>query len=54
MDKDKNLEKYGEMVCTSFHWLPIDEQKKKAKKLKTLTSISKKEEEQLSDQNLLT
>ncbi|MDR0286962.1 MAG: hypothetical protein LBI03_04535, partial [Clostridiales bacterium] len=30
---DKHVTEYGEFVSTEFHWLPPDEQKKRAKKL---------------------
>ena len=39
-NKDKRKEdttKYGEFVCSTHHWLPIEEQKQKAKKLSNIT-----------------
>jgi len=35
--REDNTE-YGEFVSTYFSWIPIDEQKKKAKKLEKITS----------------
>ncbi len=46
MQKDKKVEKkedmtkYGEFVCSTFHWLPIEKQKKVAK---NMVKITKKE-----------
>ena len=42
MDKDKkeygeDATKYGEFVCSNYHWLPIEEQNKQAKKMEDMT-----------------
>ncbi|MBO4815964.1 MAG: hypothetical protein J5507_03405 [Clostridia bacterium] len=40
MEKEKRKEdttKYGEFVPTTHHWLPIEQQKKKAEKLANIT-----------------
>ena len=37
------MTKYGEFVCSAFHWLPIDEQKKKAKKMADMTNSMRRE-----------
>ena len=42
-DKEKHDElgedatKYGEFVCSAFHWLPLKTQKKQAEKLEKMT-----------------
>ena len=46
MDKKKEIRKedttkYGEFVCSEHHWLPPEEQKKKAKELEDITKSSK-------------
>lgn len=35
--ENKNTTKYGEFVCSFYQWLPIDIQKKQAKKLSEIT-----------------
>lgn len=30
--------KYGEFVCSTFHWLPIEKQKEQAKRFENITS----------------
>ena len=34
--------KYGEYVCSNYHWLPIDEQKKQAKRMENMTKQEKR------------
>ncbi len=29
--------KYGEYVCSNFHWLPIKQQKKQARRMENMT-----------------
>ena len=29
-EKKKNTTKYGEFVCSAYHWLPIEKQKEQA------------------------
>lgn len=36
--------KYGEFVSSYFSWITLDEQKKRAKELNTMTKKGKKEE----------
>ncbi|MBR6033147.1 MAG: hypothetical protein IKP28_00070 [Clostridia bacterium] len=36
-NKIKKTTKYGEFICSLEHWLPIDEQKEKSKKLEKIT-----------------
>lgn len=43
VSKREDMTKYGEFVCSAFHWLPIDEQKKKAEKMSKMTKNSKEE-----------
>lgn len=40
-DLTEDVTKYGEYVCSQFHWLPIEKQKRRAGKME---NISKKEE----------
>ena len=47
MDKRERIEdttKYGEFVCTSHHWLSLDEQKRKVKKMENITNSEKSED----------
>lgn len=42
-EKDKkNTTKYGEEVCSEFTWLPINKQKKNAKRLANITKKENK------------
>lgn len=44
MKKEKIKEdtsKYGEFVCSTFHWLPVEKQKQQAKKLANITKNKK-------------
>ena len=41
--KKKNTTKYGEFVCSAYHWLPIEKQKEQAEKMENITKISKKQ-----------
>lgn len=48
MQKDKKVEKkedmtkYGEFVCSAYHWLPVEKQKEQAAKMEKITKSSKK------------
>lgn len=48
MQKDKRIEKredttkYGEFVCSTFHWLPLEKQKDQVAKMEEVTKKSKK------------
>ena len=42
-EKKKNTTKYGEFVCSAYHWLPIEKQKEQAEKMENITKISKKQ-----------
>jgi len=35
--KKKNTTKYGEFVCSAYHWLPIEKQKEQAEKMENIT-----------------
>ena len=37
----ENITKHGEFVCSEYKWLPIDQQKQKAKKLANITKDKK-------------
>ena len=39
----RNKTLYGEFVCSSFSWLPINRQKENARRLESLTSDNEKE-----------
>ena len=49
MKEDKKFQrkedttKYGEFVPTTHHWLPIEQQKRKAEKLANVTKKNKEE-----------
>lgn len=32
--------KYGEYVCSAYHWLPLEKQKEQAKRLESITDKS--------------
>ena len=40
--KKKDTTKYGEFVCSTHHWLPIEKQKEQAERLANLTNDDKK------------
>lgn len=42
--KKEDMSKYGEFVCSTFHWLPIEKQKSKAKKMVNITKIKETKE----------
>ena len=42
MDKKKNTTKYGEFVCSEYHWLPINKQKEQANKIENITKKKQK------------
>ena len=35
--KREDMTKYGEFVCSTFHWLPIEKQKEQAKNMVNMT-----------------
>ena len=43
MQKDKKVSKkedttkYGEFVCSTYHWLPVEKQKEQAERLSKIT-----------------
>ncbi len=39
--EDDNVTKYGEQVCTTFAWLPLDKQKENAKRFDKITKKNK-------------
>ena len=36
-NKGEDSTKYGEFVCSAYHWLPIAKQKEQAKKMENMT-----------------
>lgn len=47
MEKDKKVQKkedttkYGEFVCSAYHWLPIEKQKEQAANMESMTKTDK-------------
>ena len=41
VSKREDMTKYGEFVCSAFRWLPLEQQKKKAKKMSNMTKSKK-------------
>lgn len=39
--KKEDKTKYGEFVCSAYHWLPLDKQKEQAKKMQKVTDNKK-------------
>ena len=35
--KSENATKYGEFVCSAYHWLPVEKQKENAERLENVT-----------------
>lgn len=38
--------KYGEFVCSAYHWLSQEDQKKQAKKMENMTNKNSKKEKE--------
>lgn len=38
--KKEDCTKYGEFVCSNYHWLPIKKQKEQVKKMEDMTKTS--------------
>jgi len=36
--KREDMTKYGEFVCSTFHWLPIEKQKEQAERMVKITN----------------
>ena len=41
MPKKEDTTKYGEFVCSAFHWLPIEKQKHLAEEMEDITKKEK-------------
>jgi len=39
--KGEDMTKYGEFVCSTFHWLPIEKQKEQAERMVDITKDKK-------------
>ena len=37
VSKREDMTKYGEFVCSTFHWLPIEKQKSQARNMAKMT-----------------
>lgn len=42
VSKREDMTKYGEFVCSTFHWLPLEKQKEQAKDLASMTKNEKR------------
>ena len=42
MKKREDGTKYGEFVCSTYHWLPVEKQKDRANELNKATKKTKK------------
>ena len=42
MPKKEDTTKYGEFICSAYHWIPIEKQKEQAEKMENITKSSKK------------
>ncbi len=42
IEETENYTKYGEFICSFDHWLPIEEQKRKAEHLGNITNKKRK------------
>ena len=40
--KHEDMTKYGEFVCSTFHWLPIEKQKEQADRMEEITKDENK------------
>jgi len=40
--KKEDTTKYGEFVCSAYHWLPIEKQKDQAKEFEKITKKNNK------------
>lgn len=40
--RKEDTSKYGEFVCSAYHWLPIEKQKEQVKKMENITKSNKK------------
>ncbi len=40
--KKEDMTKYGEFVCSAFHWLPIEKQKEQVEKMENRTKTKDK------------
>lgn len=41
VSKREDMTKYGEFVCSTFQWLPLEKQKEQAKKMTKMTKNQK-------------
>jgi len=41
VSKKEDMTKYGEFVCSAYHWLPVEKQKEQAKRLENITRENK-------------
>lgn len=41
VQKREDMTKYGEFVCSTFHWLPIEKQKEQAEDMVNMTKKKK-------------
>lgn len=39
--KKEDTTKYGEFICSTYHWLPVEKQKEQANKMDNMTKNKK-------------
>ena len=44
VSKREDMTKYGEFVCSTFQWLPLEKQKEQAKRLVNITKKENKKD----------
>lgn len=42
VSKKEDMTKYGEFVCSTYHWLPVEKQKEQVEKMENITNEDKK------------
>ena len=40
-EKKEDTTKYGEFVCSAYHWIPVEKQKEQAKNMANMTNQKK-------------
>ena len=42
VQKKEDTTKYGEFVCSAYHWLPVEKQKDQAREMENMTKSNNK------------
>ncbi|MDO5555205.1 MAG: hypothetical protein Q4G09_00695 [Clostridia bacterium] len=45
ISKKEDMTKYGEFVCSAYHWLPVEKQKEQADKMANITNTEKRKKD---------